>query len=111
MFKWSDSSESLNESDPIKSIVNKYKNHSNIKKVKSKCITVKTFSFQTVTPKDILDVIFTLDATKSSGWHIPFRILKRNKIFPQVLCKWINDSLKTDAFLNPLKMAEITLVH
>ena len=32
-------------------------------------------------------------------------------IFPQVLCKWINDSLKTGAFSDPLKLAEITPYH
>ena len=36
LFKWPDSSESLNEPDTIKSIVNKYKNHSSIKKIKER---------------------------------------------------------------------------
>ena len=87
LFKWPNPSESLNVPDPIKSIVNKYKNHPNIKKIKSKYIIVKPFSFRLVTPKDILDVISTLVDTKSSGADIPFRVLKRNRIFPQVLCK------------------------
>ena len=39
LFKCPDSSESLNEPDPIKSIVNKYKNHPSITKIKSKYIT------------------------------------------------------------------------
>ena len=47
-----------------------------------------------VIPKEVLDVIFTLVDTKSSGGGIPLSILKENKIFPQVLCKWINNSLK-----------------
>ena len=38
LFKWPNSSESLTEPDPIKSIVNKYKNHPSIKKIKSKYI-------------------------------------------------------------------------
>ena len=49
--------------------------------------------------------------TKSSGGDITLGILKGNKIFPQVLCKWINDSLKTGAFQGPLKLAEITPTH
>ena len=36
LFKWSDSSNSLNEPGPIKSIVNKYKSHPSIRKIKSK---------------------------------------------------------------------------
>ena len=44
-------------------------------------------------------------------WSYPLRILKDNKIFPQVLCKWINDSLKNGAFPNPLKLAEITRIY
>ena len=87
LFKWPDSSESLNEPDLIKSIVNKYKNQPNIKKIKGKYITVNTFSFRPVTTKDVLDVISTLDDTKSSGGDTPLRILRGNKIFPQVLCK------------------------
>ena len=108
MFKWP---ESLNEPDPIKSIVNKYKSHPNIRKIKSKCITLNIFSFRPVTAKDVLDVISTLDDTKSSGGDIPLRILKGNNTFIQVLCKWIKDSLKSGAFSNPLKLAEITPIH
>ena len=108
---WLDSSESLNEPDPIKSIVNKYKNHSSIKKIKSKYITVKVFSFRPVAPKDVLDIISTLFDTKSSDGDIPLRILKENKIFPQVLCKWINNSLNIGAFPDLLKLAEITPIH
>ena len=48
---------------------------------------------------------------KSSGGDIPLRILKGNKIFPQVLCKWISNSLKTGDFPDPLKLAEITTIH
>ena len=108
MFKWP---ESLNEPDPIKSIVNKYKSHPSIRKIKSKYITLNIFSFRPVTAKDFLDVISTLDDIKSSGGDIPLRILKLKKIFPQVLCKWKKDSLKTGAFSDPLKLAEITPVH
>ena len=74
MFKWPDSSESLNEPDPIKSIVNNYKNHPSIKKTKSKHITVKLFSFRRVTTKDVLDVLSTLDDTKSSGGDILLKV-------------------------------------
>ena len=111
VFKWSDSSESINEPDPIKSIFNKYNNHPSIKKIKSKYITLKPFSFRPVTVKDVLDVISTLDDTKSSGGDIPLRILKVSKIFPQALCKRIYDPLKFYAFPDPLKMAEITPNH
>ena len=38
-------------------------------------------------------------------------ILKGNKIFPQVLCKWINNSLKNGEFPDPIKLAEIGLTH
>ena len=106
-----DPSESLNETDPIKSIVNNYKNHPVIKKIKSKYITVKPFSSWPATFKDVLDVITTLDGTKSSCGDVTLRTLNGNKIFPQVLCRWINDSLKTGAFLDLLEFAEITSIH
>ena len=110
MFKWPDLSESLNKPDPIKSIVNKYKKHLNIKKIKGKYIITNPFTLQPVTPKDILDVISTLDNTKPSGREIFPRTLKDNKIFLRVLCKWINNSLKTVDFSDSLKLEEITLV-
>ena len=65
-----DSSESLSEADLIKSIVNKYKNHTSVKKIKGKYITINSFSFQSVVSKDVLDVISTSDDTKSSGGDI-----------------------------------------
>ena len=65
--KCPNSSASLNEPYPVERIVKKYKNHPSLKKIKSKYITVKAFSFQPVTPKDVLDVISTLLDTKSSG--------------------------------------------
>ena len=67
--------ESLNERDPIKSIVNKYKNHPSLNKIKNKYITINTFSYRPVTAKDVLDVISTLDDTKSCGGDISLRIL------------------------------------
>ena len=84
------------------------KKHPSTKKIKSKYNIVKPFSFRPVTLKDVLSVSFTLDDTKSSGGDIPLRILKANKIFPKVLCKWLNDSLETGTFPDPLKLAEIT---
>ena len=95
----------------MKSIVNKYKNHPSIKKIKSKYITANTFSFRPVTTKDVIDVLSTLDDTTTSGGGIPLGILKGNKIFQQVLCKWISDSLKTGAFPDPLKLAEIRPIN
>ena len=90
------------------SIVNKYKNHL---KIKSEYNIVRPFSFWPVTTKDVLDVISTSDDTKSSGGDIALRVLKGNNIFPQVLCKCINNSLKTGAFPDPLKLAKITSIH
>ena len=48
---------------------------------------------------------------QSHDGDISLRILKRNKIFPQLLCKWINDSLKTGALPDLLKLAEIAPIH
>ena len=86
LLKWPDSSDFLNELDPVKRIVNKYKNHPSIKEIKTKYFTVKPFSIRLVTPKDVVDVVSTLVDTKSSCGEISLRILKEKKIFPQVLC-------------------------
>ena len=55
--------------------------------------------------------IYKLDDAKPSGGDIPLRILRNNKIFPQDLCRCINDSLKTGIFPDSLKFAEITSMH
>ena len=93
LLKWPESSEWLNEPNPVKSIVNQYRNCP-----KSKYITVKSFSLRPVTPKDELDVISILEDTKSSGTDITLGILTENKTFPQNVCKWIKDSPKTGTF-------------
>ena len=106
LFKWSDSSDFLYQPDQNKRIFNKYENHISIKKIKSKFIIVKPFSFRPVTPNDVLDVISTLVDAKPSGGDIPLMILKGNKLFPQFLLKLIKILLP-----DPLKLAEITPIH
>ena len=83
----------------------------NKNKIKSRYITAKSFSFRPVIPKDVLDVISTLADKMPSGGDIPLRILRGNKIFSQVLCKWIKNFLKTGGFPDPLKLVEITPIH
>ena len=107
LFKWLNVSNSLNEPDQSKIFFNKYKNHPSLKKIKSKYITIKPFSFRPVIPKDVLDVNSTLVDTKSSSGGVPLRILKGSKMFPQVLCKWTSISVKTGDFPDNLKLAEI----
>ena len=51
LIKWLDSSESLNEPDLIKNIVNKYKNYPSIKTIKGKYITINPFSFDQLLPR------------------------------------------------------------
>ena len=110
LFKWSDSCELLNESDPIKSIVIKYKNHPSVKKIKGRYISINPFLLRSVTPKKVLDVICALDDEKASGGDNPLGILMDDKIFLQVLCKWINDSLNAGFFPDLLKLAEYLIL-
>ena len=83
LLKWPNSSNTLNEPDPSKIIVNEYKNHPSIEKIKSKYITVKSFLSNQLFPRMSFDVISTLVNTKSSGGEIPLRISKENKILSQ----------------------------
>ena len=71
---------------------------------------IYTFSFRAVTPKHVLDVISTLEITSRIQNHLAetFPYGCRNKMFPQALCKWINNSLKTRDFPDPVKLAEMT---
>ena len=82
LLKWPDSSNTLNQPDPSK-IVNEYKNHPSIEKIKSKYITVKSFLSNQLFPRMSFDVISTFVGTKSSGGEIPLRISKENKILSQ----------------------------
>ena len=49
--KCHNSSASLNEPDPVERLVKKHKNHPNLKKIKSKCITVKLFLSNQLLPR------------------------------------------------------------
>ena len=82
LIKWG-CSNGLTHPDPSKIIVNEYKNHPSIEKIKSKYITVKSFLSNQLFPRMSFDVIFTLVDTKSSGGEIPLSISKENKILSQ----------------------------
>ena len=91
----------MRQDDPF----NTTKNHPDIKNIKGKDITINLFSFRLVTHQDAFNVISTLDNTKPSNRHILSRVLKDKKnIYPQVVYKWINHSLKTGAFCRPFKI-------
>ena len=100
--------ESSHEPEPRESFVNRYKVHPSIKKIKKKYITINPFLLWLVIPEDVLDDISTWDDIKSSVRDILLRILKDNEIFPEELCKWINNFVEAGAFPDPLKFAEIT---
>ena len=92
-------------------MINKYKDHPSITKIKINYMGMSTFAFKPVTNKVVAKIILQLDSSKATGGDIPLKILKEHGIFSHHLCKWINDILSTGIFPDTQKLAIITPIH
>ena len=76
---WNQSSDMLSlgvRSKDLNCIINKYRNHPNIKIIKENFPNDKKFAFQLVSTEDVKRVIKYLKTNKSVGGEIPTQILK-----------------------------------
>ena len=89
IFEWP-SYESKYTEDQLTNIINKYKSHPSIKKIKSNYTIKQKFSFKPVTVKDIKNVIPT---NKVTGGEIPLNVLKQSGFTYVMLRDCINDCL------------------
>ena len=110
IFGWPLNNEDLNE-ETLTKIIKKFKNHSSIVKIKSKYLIPEKFSFQSVSVKDVENVVKNISSNKSSGVDIPIQILKQSGFTYQILTDCINDATNKGVFPDSLKIANITPAH
>ena len=75
IFEWP-SCETEYTEDQLTNIINKYKNHPSIKKIKSSYTIKQKLSFKPVTVKDIENVIKNIPTKNVTGGEIPLNVLK-----------------------------------
>ena len=101
------------ELDYISNIVEKFKDHPSILKIKENIIIDERFHFLPVEESVISDKIDSLDIRKPTTYNnIPTRILVENKdIISPIITKIYNDSNRNSNFPNSLKLADVTPAH
>ena len=77
IFEWP-SCEPEYTKDQLNNIINKYKSHPSIKKIKSNYTIKQTFSFKPVTVKDIENVIKNIPTKKVTAVEVPLSVLKQS---------------------------------
>ena len=108
IFEWHSCETECTE-DQLTNIINKYKNHPSMKKIKSNNAIKQKFSFKPVTVKDIENVIKNIPTNKVTGGEIPLNVLKQSGYTYEMLRDCINDFLGW--FLDSLRLGNITPVH
>ena len=99
-----------NDDEPILNYINKFKNHSSIKPIKSRRKEEQTFTFNYVSFEEVLDEIRKLEtATTTQQNDTPTKILKENtEVFAKDLHKNIDFCIENSIFPSDLKVADVT---
>ena len=99
-----------NDDEPILNYINKFKNHSSIKPIKSRKKEEQTFTFNYVSFEEVLDEIRKLEtATTTQQNDAPTKILKENtEVFAKDLHKNIDFCIENSIFPSDLKVADVT---
>ena len=101
------------DADCISNIIDKFKNHPSIVKIKENVEVKAKFSFTTVNEYDFTTGIIKLDIKKPTTFNnIPAKILVANyDMGSPPLCTIFNNSVKESKFPDSLKISEITPSH
>ena len=110
IFEWR-SCETEDTEDQLTDIINKYKSHPSITKIKSNYTIKQNFSFKPLTVNDIENIIKNIPTKKVTGGEIPLNVLKKLSFTHIILRDSINDSLLKGSFLDSLKVGNITPAH
>ena len=105
--------ESGQTDDPIRRIIEQYKNHPSILAINDNVDSAYTFSFNFVTFEDVFKEIRNLDKKKASqDTDIPTRIIKENAdIIAKFLFLNFNNAVRESKFPDSLKNANVTPVY
>ena len=110
IFEWPSCKTNENQGE-LATIVNKFKNHLSIIKIKSNYIVQEKFSFKPVSVKDIENIVKNIPKNKTAGGEIPLDIIKQSVFSYEMLKDCINYSILKGKFPDSLKLANITPVH
>ena len=101
-----------NDNEPILNYINKFKNHPNIKVIKSRKKEEQTFTFNYVFYKEVHNEIRKLqNATTIQQNDIPTKILtEKSEVFARYFHKNINFCVVISIFLSDVRVADVTLV-
>ena len=110
IFEWP-SCETEYIEDQLTNMINKYKSHPSIKKIRSNYTIKQKFSVKPVTAKDIKNVIKNIPANTLTGGEILLEVLKHSGFTYVMLRDSINDSLLKVSFPDSLKLGNVTPVH
>ena len=91
-FEWPSNIEDLTKKTLTK-IIKKFKNRPNTVKIKSKYLIKEKFSIQSVSVKDVENVIKNIPSNKASGGDISIQILKQSGLIYKMLTDCINDAI------------------
>ena len=99
-----------NDNEPIVNYINKFKNHPNIKVVKSRKKEEQTFTFNYVSCEEFLNEIRKLKATTTiQQYDIPTKIFKEKaKVFARYFHKNINLCTENAIFPSNFKVGDVT---
>ena len=100
------------DSDSILSVLNAFKNHPNIKNIKSKKLN-STFSFENTYTDAVMKVINNLNVAKTCQVNdIPTKVIKINKdIFAYFIPDHFNYCIANGEFPDEVKHADVIPVH
>ena len=101
------------ESNPIDNIIEKFRNHPSIFKIKEILPMGSVFHFTASSETDILDKINSLNIKKpTNSNNIPAKFLvATSDIISPFIAKLDNEAKSNSEFPDPLKMADITPIH
>ena len=110
IYKWPSPSGLEVEPQNIVDIIEKYRTHPSILKIKEN-ISCQAFSFQHVMPEDVLKAINKLRASKKSRGKIPVKTIKLlTKVNLYYLTDCINNNISEEKFPDDLKLADISAI-
>ena len=97
------------ELDTISNIIERYKNHPSILKIKDNVKIETKFQFSSVKECTIKEKIDSLDKRKPTTFNnIPTRFLVENNISSPVITEMYNEAKSNACFPDSLKLADIT---
>ena len=101
------------QSDPVHAAIERYASHPSIITIKSRTPLIQKFELSTVSEKEMLKEILTLDESKKVSGSIPIKILKvAARECAPILTKCFNNSVIHDSkFPNKLTLADIIPSH